>query len=358
MNFDNIPKDEMTPIERSKAIKTGLPYDRIPCSPMVAEQVVQVTGITVRDYLFKPKLAAEAVAKSFERYGYDSVSVSPDHHGFSEAMGVKFIFPEYDRPIMEEIFLKEKADISKLKPADPYKDGRLPLVLQAVEHLQELVGDKVKVGSGCGGPLTCASFLRGADNLLRDMRKDPEFIHKIMECTTQSIINYMAAAWKLGVGCSVGDSFSSCTLISPNYFRTYVKPYLKRIADWQRENIGSVGNLHICGETRAIWQDMLELGFGSISLDNRMSMKEAKAVLGPHVALKGNVKPVETMLYGTVEEVYAECKQCIEDTMDSPKGYNLSSGCTLPVQTPPENLKAMVDSARIWGRYKGTKSTL
>mgnify|MGYP000915207821 CR=1 FL=1 len=347
---EKIPQDQMTPIERAKAIKEGRPYDRIPCSPMVAEQVIQVTGITVPEYLYKPKLAAEAVAKSFEIYGYDSVSISPDHHGFSEAMGAKFQFPAYDRPIMTEIFLKEKADIAKLKPANPYKDGRLPIILQALEHLQGLVGDKVKVGSGCGGPLTCASFLRGAENLLQDMRKDPAFVHQIMACTTQNIIDYMAAAWKLGVGCSIGDSFSSCTLISPNYFRSFVKPYLRRIADWQIRNIGSAGNLHICGETKAIWQDMLELGFGSISLDNCMSMKEAKEVLGPHVALKGNVKPVETMLHGTVQEVYAECKQCIEDTMDSPKGYNLSSGCTLPVQTPPANLKAMVDSARIWGR--------
>lgn len=356
MRFQKIPQDEMTPIERAKAIKSGLAFDRIPCSPMVAEQVVQITGISVKDYLFHPKLAAEAAAKSFKHYGYDSVSVSPDHHGFSEAMGSKYLFPEYDRPILAEIFLKTKSDISKLKPADPDHDGRLPLTLQAVEHLQELVGEKVKVGSGCGGPLTAASLLRGAENLLRDMRRDPEFVHAIMACTTQSVINYMNAAWKVGVGCSIGDSFSSCTLISPNYFRIFVKPYLKRIADWQKEHIGAAGNLHICGETRAIWGDMLELGFSSISLDNCMSMKAAKDVLGKQVGLKGNVKPVETMLYGTVEDVYAECKKCMEDTMDSPKGYTLSSGCTLPVQTPAENLQAMVDAARVWGRYQNSRN--
>ena len=59
-----IPKDEMTPLERAAAIKAGQDYDRIPCSPMVAEQVIWITGITVKDYLFQPKLAAEAQAKA------------------------------------------------------------------------------------------------------------------------------------------------------------------------------------------------------------------------------------------------------------------------------------------------------
>lgn len=70
-----IPKDEMTPIERSLAIKTSKPYDRIPCSPMVAEHVIWATGISVVEYLYNPKLAAEAQAKAFDYFGYDSLKI-------------------------------------------------------------------------------------------------------------------------------------------------------------------------------------------------------------------------------------------------------------------------------------------
>ena len=68
--------------------------------------------------------------------------------------------------------------------------------------------------------------------------------------------------------------------------------------------------------------------------------------------MKGNVKPVEIMVYGTPEDVMRESKLCIEKCMDSPKGFTLSSGCTLPVETPVANVQAMVDAARIWGRPK------
>lgn len=347
-----IPKDEMTPIERSLAIKTGKPYDRIPCSPMVAEHVIWSTGISVVEYLYRPELAAEAQAKAFEYFGYDSVSVSPDHHGFAEAMGCKFRYTNDERPQIAEYCLKNFQDIEELEPVDPKKTGRLKLCLEAVARLQELVGDKVKVGSGMGGPLTCAALMRGADNLLRDIKKNPEAVHKIMEVNTQNLINYMAACWKYGVGCSVGDSFASCTVISPKDFRIFVKPYLKRIADWQIENLGGAGNLHICGDSKPIWLDMAELGFSSVSLDNAMDLAEAKEILGKTVALKGNVKPVETMLFGAVEDVMKASKECIEKCIDNPKGYTLSSGCTLPIQTPVENVEAMVNAARLWGRQK------
>ena len=75
-------------------------------------------------------------------------------------------------------------------------------------------------------------------------------------------------------------------MISPRDFRTFVKPYLKRIADWQIEHIGAAGNLHICGDSHPLWDDMAELGFSSVSLDNAMDLAEAKMVMGNKVALK------------------------------------------------------------------------
>jgi len=36
---------------------------------------------------------------------------------------------------------------------------------------------------------------------------------------------------------------------------------------------------------------------------------------------------------------------------DSPKGYLLGLGCELPIKTPPENVHALIDAARIYGKY-------
>ena len=81
------------------------------------------------------------------------------------------------------------------------------------------------------------------------------------------------------------------------------------------------GNLHICGDSHPLWDDMAELGFSSVSLDNAMDLAEAKMVMGNKVALKGNVKPVETMLYGTAEEVLQASRECIENALITPGVY-------------------------------------
>ena len=38
--------------------------------------------------------------------------------------------------------------------------------------------------------------------------------------------------------------------------------------------------------------------------------------------------------------------ECIRDGYDSPKGYTVMSGCSLPVETPAENIQMMMDTVR------------
>ena len=109
--------------------------------------------------------------------------------------------------------------------------------------------------------------------------------------------------------------------------------------------------LHICGGSRALWDDLIDSGIGTFSLDNIESMEEAKKVLGPHMFIMGNVPPIEVMRYGTPQDVLRSARDCIRQSYDSPCGYILTSGCQMPVGTPAENMTALMDAARIFGRW-------
>jgi uroporphyrinogen decarboxylase len=39
--------------------------------------------------------------------------------------------------------------------------------------------------------------------------------------------------------------------------------------------------------------------------------------------------------------------------LDSPAGFILGSGCEVPINTPPENIDALIMAARKYGRYDG-----
>jgi uroporphyrinogen decarboxylase len=60
----------------------------------------------------------------------------------------------------------------------------------------------------------------------------------------------------------------------------------------------------------------------------------------------GNVKPAEVMLQGTPLGVAAAVIECLSKAHDSPRGYVVASGCSLPTETPFANIYAMMNTVR------------
>jgi uroporphyrinogen decarboxylase len=91
---------------------------------------------------------------------------------------------------------------------------------------------------------------------------------------------------------------------------------------------------------------MADAGADCISIDNEASLEEAKWKVGNRVRLMGNVRPSEIMLEGTAEDVERAVRECVRVAHDSPKGLVVASGCSLPAETPFENIHAMLDAVR------------
>lgn len=89
-----------------------------------------------------------------------------------------------------------------------------------------------------------------------------------------------------------------------------------------------------------------DLGIGGWSIDNAASLTECKKEVGHLTKIMGNVDPGVVMYNGTPLDVKLKTLQCIKDGFDSPKGYVVMSGCSLPVDTPLENISAMMDIVR------------
>lgn len=345
-------RDEMTPLQRASAISKGMAYDRLQAKPSIGEQPARVLGISIEDYLGDPRLMALAQTKGFMLYGQDGVGVGPDQFALPEAMGARLVYFRNDIPQMGEPIIKNHGDLDMLEPPDPARDGRLPVFIEALEIIRDRIGHIVGVGSGIGGPFTAAAFLRGTGQLLRDMRKSPELVHGLLEITTTGVIAYMEECWRRGFGCGIGEPLASGTVISERDFVEFVKPCLFRIGEWSRKNYGKGYSLHICGDTRRIWNNMADAGASSISLDNMVDLADAREAIGSRVSLGGNVPPVDIMLRGGREDIYQAVKDCISKAGDNPKGYVVGTGCRVPLGTSKENVIHFMDAVRLHGSFK------
>lgn len=342
--------DEMTPNERMAAIKEKRPFDRIPFSPLMGETASHLIGTTVSKYYHSARLMAAVEMDVFQRFEPDGVGAGPGYQGLAEALGTELVFPDNDISFVGKPALENWGDLETMEPADPQRSGRLPIYLEALKILKDQLGMQAPVGSCIGGPLTIAAFVRGTEQLLRDMTKNPDKVHQLLQLVTQSTLMYIDAVLDMDCGVSIADPVASGTMISPKSFREFVKPYLTLYAERVAERTGAGPMLHICGNTTMLWRDMVETGASNLSLDNVVDLGAARRTVGEAVCLMGNVNPVDIIAKGTREEIYTAVESCMNQAADNPKGFILASGCQIPVGCPLENLQHFADAARTFGR--------
>jgi uroporphyrinogen decarboxylase len=210
---------------RFAALMRGEKPDRPVVFPMVmANHAARLEGYSISEAVTQPDTLARVLYSAYRFYGYDLVMVFTDTTVEAEAMGAQVLIPEDDDP-----FLLEQPRVSRLEPADPKKDGRMPVVLDATRRLKKLLDDEVPILTSLKGPFSLASFLRGIDKFLEDLLTDPGRAHEFLKLATRNQLAYTEAIIKAGGVPFIGDPVASGSLVSPEMFRDFARPYLAQL---------------------------------------------------------------------------------------------------------------------------------
>lgn len=139
--------------------------------------------------------------------------------------------------------------------------------------------------------------------------------------------------------------------IHPKYFRKYLFPWYKKIAEICREKgLGFV--LHSDGDCSEVMEDLINCGFQGLNpvQPNCMDIDELKRRWGDRVCLIGNINLNSTLTLGTPEDVRAEVYERIR-TVGPAGGYMVASSNSISDFVPLQNMKAMIDATFEFGRY-------
>jgi [methyl-Co(III) methanol-specific corrinoid protein]:coenzyme M methyltransferase len=96
--------------------------------------------------------------------------------------------------------------------------------------------------------------------------------------------------------------------------------------------------LAVCGNLEAVSSYLPLAGAEPLSVDQTNNLAALRAAL-PESLLFGNVDPVAVLAHGTPDDVRASALLAIESGVDA-----VWPGCDLSPATPPENLRAMLES--------------
>ena len=349
LNGLEVPKDELTPVARLRLFDQGKEIDRVPCCLDTGETMAPMLGFSIKDYYHSAEKMCQLEEYLFENFHSDGAGLSTTLRGMAEAMGSEIRY--FDDNIAQ---LKKPAltlrEIDNAKLVDVDKDGRLPIILEGLRLVKKKLGDKVPISGTVTGPFTVAAMVLGTEYLMIGMIKKPEKIKQLMEVIVENNNRYIQRLLDLGVGIGFADPVSSTALISVHQYQEFSLPYFKKNVDFIKSQGGGCG-LHICGTSRGLWESLNETGIGTFGLDNVEDLEEAKHILGGRMCIQGNVPPVEVMRLGTPQDVLRSASDCIKKGHDCKCGFVLTSGCQMPMYTPAENMQALMDAARIFGRY-------
>lgn len=342
-------EDRMTPKERVGAFLGGQPIDRVVCAPLILNHAARVLGVKVSEHNRDGEMMGKAHLAAYRRYHQDMITIFTDTAVLAEAMGTELYYPEDDAARVEKPVVQSAADVDKVQMADVHTDGRLPVHLEAIRHCCEAVGAEVFVSCCYGAPFTTAACLRGTDMLARDLRRDPGLAHELLGKSLEVALRFTDAVVEAGGVPVVVDPVATGSILSPAMFEEFAAPYIAPMMQRIKEK-GLPAMLHICGKTHRLFEQMADTGADVLSLDV-VDLAEARERVGDRVTLMGNVRPAETLLRGTPEQVEAEARECLEKAKDNPKGFILASGCEVPLGSPFENIDALMAAARKYGQF-------
>lgn len=223
---------------------------------------------------------------------------------------------------------------------------------ELLKLVKEEMGDHGLVGIFCG----TSAVLRNEADIL-DYYDNPEKYHKkrdnLLEYYSKRFEKLMSLEHKPDFICT--GASGSLIFQTPQIFRELALPIVKHIASLcKRHNIPS--HVHSCGPERELVKIMAEetdltvIDPLEIPPMGNCNLKEIKKLYGGKLVLKGNLHTSNVMLNGSVQDVIDASKKAIDDAAEGGR-FILSTGDQCGRDTPEENLFAMIETARTYGRY-------
>ena len=154
----------------------------------------------------------------------------------------------------------------------------------------------------------------------------------------------------ISTGCS-----GTLTHQSPQTFRELGLPIVKKMTALAKKH-GLPSHIHSCGMEKELVKicaeetDLTSIEPLEPPPMGDCDLKELKKLYGHKLVLKGNLHTTDVMLRGSVTDVIEASKRAIDDAAEG-GGFILSTGDQCGRDTPFENILAMIETAKTYGKY-------
>jgi uroporphyrinogen decarboxylase len=238
-----------------------------------------------------PELCARVTAMPVHRLGVDAAVLYADIMLPLDGMGVPFRIEPDVGPIVERP-VRTAADVVALRVVAA--EEATPYLFETIRALRRDLPPEIALVGFAGAPFTLASYLiegRPSRDLARTKAMlfgEPELWSRLMDTLVEVLSRYLRA--QVAAGADVIQLFDSWAgALAPDDYTRMVLPHTARI--FAALNGLAVPRIHFATGNPLLLPAMGRAGAEVVSVDWRVPLDEAALLVGPDLALQGNLDP-------------------------------------------------------------------
>lgn len=305
--------------------------------------VMNKSGHTLPEAHHDDRLMAELSHDVFEYTGFENFGIPFCMTVEAEVLGSEINFGTLscEPKIVKEVFTSvSKVEYKNIR--DIFKKGRVESVIQAGYRLSKKFSDVPVIGN-LTGPISTVASIVDPMPFLKELRKDRENAHKVIDYVTDFLIEYAKLMIDNGVDLiSIGDPTATGEILGPRMFEEYAVRYLNKLV----EGIHSVKApviVHICGNMNAVKHLIPQIKSDAISTDALVNLRSLKDEY-PALTTMGNLSTF-LLEFGTPEKVSAQTERLLSDGIDI-----ISPACGLSTSSSIYNIQALTKTVKERGQ--------
>ncbi len=268
---------------------------KISFTPVVYEHAARFVDRSPWDVSRDPDLMFEGHRRAYLEYRHQVIAVGIDIYNLeAEAYGTHVENTGAEGiPAIHQPLLASLEDGLALKPFDPERDGRIPMLIGVARRLKRACPE-ADVRVPVAGPFSIAFNLCGITALCEDAVTRPEKTAKMLMRLAENQGAFCRAIAQAGLDVAFFESAAAPPILSPRTFHDVGLPALKRMLEVAADCIGHRVPCIMGGNTYPILTDILSTGTNYLVCNvetNQAAFVEQVARTHPDVKIRVNLDP-------------------------------------------------------------------
>jgi len=317
---------------------------RMPVFALGLEFDMALAGLSCEESRTNVDKMVGCIVEMVGRFDYDWALVFPDDYIEFEPLGLK-MRGDTDLPAMAAEYLPMTREVlSRFRLPRPERDMRLPIHLEMIRKVKDTLGDTVCVGGRIAAPFSALALIYGIDTLLVNVLDQLELVRANLSFFTEHQIAFGRAQIQAGADLLwLGDCVAASHFISPAQFSDFAAEPAARVAADLIE-AGALIIYHTAETSLPHLELQMALPVSAVNVGEGVSIAEVREKVSARKCLMGNFDPF-LLRDGTPDQVAEAAERMVRRNLPG-GGYVFNTGEGVMQNSPPENVAAMMKTAR------------